>query len=209
MRVYDDIVRWLAIRDRFDDWREDAAEYCRGRSAWVRGAFTLYLVYAGIRHLADPMYRSWFGGITLVFHEMGHIVFSPFGRTSMLLGGSIMQLLVPLVAALYLLVKQRDWFGLAVGQTWLSFSAWDLATYVGDANKENLPLVSLGGTPEHDWSTLLTQWHLLNACDTLAAALRAFAFTLWIVAMALAIWLVVTMARAPNVPPRAVQTALQ
>ncbi len=195
MPTYDDIVQWLALRERFDVWRDDAAEYCQGRRPWARGVMTLYLVYAGVRHLADPMYRSWFAGITLVFHEMGHIVFSPFGRTMTILGGSVMQLLVPTVAALYLLLVQRDWFGLAVGQAWLAFSGWDLATYVSDANKENLPLVSLGGVPEHDWSTLLTQWHLLNSCDTLATATRVAAFTCWALAMALAIWLVAKMAR--------------
>ena len=187
------------MRETIAALRDDAADYCHGRSPWGRGLVALYLAYAGVRHLADPLYRSWFGGITLAFHELGHIVFAPFGRTLMLLGGSIMQLLIPFAAAIYLLVRQRDWFGLAVGQAWLAFSTWEVATYIDDANKEQLPLVSMGGVPEHDWSTLLTQWHLLNVCEGIATATRCLAFLVWALALALGGWLIWRMVRSPDV----------
>ncbi|MBX3182386.1 MAG: hypothetical protein KIT72_08945 [Polyangiaceae bacterium] len=168
---------------------EDAVDYAEeGRSPWARGALALYLAYAGVRHLADPLYRSWFAGLTLGLHELGHIVFAPFGRTWMLLGGSLMQLIVPAVVAVYLLVRQRDWFGIWVGQAWLAFSAWEVATYVEDANKERLPLVSFSGRYEHDWSMLLTDWRLLNSCDTIATVIRVGAFLTWATAM-VAAWL--------------------
>lgn len=199
----------MSIRDQVDGLREDAREYCEGRSPWVRAAFAVYLFYGGVRHVADPLYRTWFGGITLVFHEMGHVIFSAFGRTPMILGGSVMQLVVPLVAAIYLLLRQRDWYGLAVGQAWLAFSAWDLATYVADANKELLPLVSMGGTPEHDWSTLLTQWHCLNACESFAAVIRGFAFLTWASSIVLAGWLILTMYRSPAPPPTLVKLSIR
>jgi hypothetical protein len=53
-----------------------------------------------------------------------------------------------------------------------------------------------GGIPEHDWSTLLTQWHELNSCDTYAFALRVCAFFVWAFALALACWLLWNMVRA-------------
>jgi hypothetical protein len=182
------------LRDVVEALRDNAADYCRGRSPWARGGLAVYLAYAGVRHLADPLYRSWFAGITLAFHELGHIVFAPFGRTLMLLGGSILQLFIPFVAGAYLLLRQRDWFGLLVGQSWLAFSTWELATYIDDANKERLPLVSMGGAAEHDWSALLTQWHLLNSCETIATATRGAAFLLWATAMAATTWLLWRMA---------------
>lgn len=185
-----------AVRDVFEAWGDEALEYCEGRSPWARAGLAAYLVYAGARHVANPLYRSWFAGITLAFHEMGHVLFSGFGRTWMFLGGSLMQLLVPLAAGAYLLLRQRDWFGVAVTQSWLAFSLWELATYVGDANKEQLALVSLGGNPEHDWSTLLTQWHCLNACDAYATLLRVVAFVTWSTAIALAVALLVRMEQA-------------
>src|SRR5690606_15238878 len=110
------------------------------------------------------------------------------------LGGSIMQLVVPFAAGVYLLLRQRDWFGLLVGQSWLAFSTWELATYIDDANKGRLALVSMGGVAEHDWSTLLTEWHLLNSCGAIATATRGLAFLLWTTAMAATAWLLWQMA---------------
>ena len=50
----------------------------------------------------------------------------------------------PLVAALYLWLRQGDFFGLAVGGPWPSFSLLELAIYVVCARRENLPLVGFG-----------------------------------------------------------------
>lgn len=142
------------------------------------------------------MYRSWFAGLTLVIHEFGHLLFAPFGQTLMLLGGSITQVTAPVLVAAYLLFRQGDWFGLAVGLAWLSFSSFELATYVGDANKGQLPLVGFGSDVLHDWDTLLTQWHLLNHCDTFATLLRVGAAVVGLSSLGFALWLLVSMHRA-------------
>ncbi|MFW5739517.1 MAG: hypothetical protein ACOC1F_04045 [Myxococcota bacterium] len=176
--------------------RADALDWAEGRQALFRLPLLGYLLYAGVRHLLDPMYRSWFAGITLVFHEMGHIVFSLFGRTLMLLGGSIFQLTIPLAAGAYLLLRQRDYFGVTVGGAWLSYAAWELATYVDDANKERLGLVGFSDHPEHDWSALLTDWRLLNHCETIAAFVRVGAFAVWAASMLLGAWLCWVMYRS-------------
>jgi len=161
----------------------------------------LYLLYAGVRHLADPMYRSWFAGITLAFHEMGHIVFAPFGRTLMLLGGSIFQVTIPLLAALYLWLRQRDYFGAAVGGAWLSYATWEMATYIDDANKERLGLVGFTDHPEHDWSALLTSWRLLNHSQTIATAVDVVALIIWTASMTFAVWLCWVMFRSRQAGP--------
>lgn len=178
---------------------ENAAGSCEGKSTagcTARAALAVFLGYTGVRYLRDPFFVSLFDGITLVFHEMGHLVCRGFGHTIYILGGSMAQLVVPTAAAIYLLVRQRDWFGFAVGMAWLSFSGFNLATYIADANKENLPLASLSPEmPSHDWATLLTEWHVLNSCDTIATVVRVFAFSVWVAAMALSAWLVARMIR--------------
>lgn len=184
------------LREWAEGLVESVREWCHGRSPWARAPLAAYLLYAGIRHLASHDYRSWFYGITLGVHELGHLLFMPFGQTLHLLGGSLMQLVAPLAAALYLLLKQRDWFGLAVGGSWLAFSTWELATYVGDANREELPLVGFDDAPLHDWATLLAQWHLINQTDTIAAAIRVVALVLWVASMALGSWTLWLMWRA-------------
>lgn len=186
----------MTLRDTLEDLLDDARDWADSRSPWARLPLLLYLVYAGVRHLVDPMYRSWFGGLTLVLHELGHLLFSAFGQTLMLLGGSLTQLAAPTLVAVYLLLFQRDWFGLTVGVSWLSFSTFELATYVDDANKNQLALVGMGDKVLHDWDTLLTQWHLLNHCGTFAFALRALATLAMVAAFALGGWLLYRMARS-------------
>jgi hypothetical protein len=195
-----------AARGAFDAWRREAAVWCTGRMWAPRAVVLAYIAYAGVRHLADPLYRSWFGGVTLVFHEMGHIVFGFAGQTLQILGGSLMQLLVPAAAALYLRLAQKDRFGAAVCLAWLAFSTWELSAYIADASREELPLVGLGGKPEHDWSLLLTKWHLLNHDQDIAKAARVVAALLWgastLYAGTLCYWMWKNRARASTSPGR-------
>jgi len=195
--------RELAI-DLFEDaraWSEEGEKI----AAWRIFVLT-YFAYAGLRHIfASPPedYSDWFKGITLVFHEMGHILFLPFGRTMTVLGGSLNQLIVPIAAGAYLLIKQRDYFGAVFAKAWLALSLWDLAVYVGDAASENLPLVSMGsGEPHHDWATLLTQWNLLNHDGQIAAGIRVVAVITWLGALAFGTWLCILMLRAKPPPWR-------
>ena len=190
----------VTLRDTLEGLLDDARDWSDSRSPWARLPLLAYLVYAGVRHLIDPMYRSWFAGLTLVLHEMGHLFFSAFGQTLMLLGGSITQLAVPALVAVYLLFFQRDWFGLVVGVSWLCFSTFELATYVDDANKNQLALVGFGDKVLHDWDRLLTQWHLLNHCGTFAFILRALATVTMFAAFGFGGWLLVRMFRSGKVP---------
>jgi len=184
------------LRDYVAALWDDAMEWAEGRSPWGRLPLYLYLGYAGIRHAVDPMYRSWFAGLTLVLHELGHLFFRFFGRTLMLLGGSVFQLLIPALVALYFVFRQRDWFGAVVGASWLAFATWELATYVGDANKGQLALVGMSDDPIHDWDALLTGWHVLNHADTFAAALRVLAAGTCLAALAFGGVLLFRMLRA-------------
>jgi len=180
---------WDRAREFAETMRDDAREWATGRSALVRLPLLAYLMYGGLRHTFDSMYSTWFAGITLAFHEMGHILFIPFGRTLTILGGSIMQLLVPAAAGLYLLLRQRDWFGLSVSGAWLGYSQWEMATYMADAVKEELGLVGFSGNPEHDWHTLFGQWHILTHNEGIATFVRICAFATWGVSMTLGGWL--------------------
>lgn len=158
--------------------------WIEARESWIpRALLAMYLAYAGVRHMLNPLYGSWFSAITLAFHEMGHIVFIPLGRTMTIAGGSIMQLAVPLAAAIYLLKKQDDWFGFGVGLAWLSFATFELATYIGDAARMELPLVGFGGGYHHDWATLLTQWRVIDYCDGIATGVRVLGGAIWLFAM--------------------------
>jgi len=97
-------------------------------------------------------------GINLAIHETGHFVFMPFGEMMGFLGGSLFQILLPLVFVGYFL-KERDGFGAAVALWWVGLNFWDVSPYIADAQAQMLPLVG-GGV--HDWAVLLGEWGLLR-----------------------------------------------
>jgi len=110
--------------------------------------------------------------VNLVFHEAGHVLFSPFGDFLHVMGGSLGQVLMPLIVMLSFLVKDRDPFAAAVGLWWIGQSAMDISIYIDDARSLELPLLG-GGTgydnpDRHDWNNLLARLGLLDSDHVLA-----------------------------------------
>jgi hypothetical protein len=108
------------------------------------------------------------------------------------------QLLAPAAAGL-LLLRQRDYFGLAVAGAWLSFSLSELSIYIGDARAQQLDLLGLTSDPLHDWHYLLLRMGLLKFDGTIAFATRGLGFAILVGSVALGIWLLVAMARGRRV----------
>ncbi|HET7711517.1 MAG TPA: hypothetical protein VFL80_06270 [Thermoanaerobaculia bacterium] len=167
---------------------EEAREWCHGRSWIPRALLLLYLVYAEARFLIDPLSRTIFSGITLAFHEMGHLLFGFAGEFIGILMGSGMQLIIPLIV-IVVFYRQPDYFGMAVGGFWLSFSMFELANYVGDARAMDLPLVGFTDDPQHDWHYLLSTTGLLPLDTTLALLLRLAATATGAASLGFAVWL--------------------
>lgn len=111
----------------------------------------------------------------LVFHEAGHVLFSPFGRFMTVLGGSLLQLLVPIVCAVAFL-RQQNAVGAAVCTWWAGQNLIDLAPYIADARALRLPLLggATGAEVEgHDWEYLLGTLGGLHLDRTLGRAAQA------------------------------------
>jgi hypothetical protein len=112
--------------------------------------------------------------INLVFHEAGHVLFMPFGRFMMVLGGTLGQLLMPAIAGSVLLLKNRDAFGASIALWWLGQSVMDTAPYINDARDLDLMLLG-GGTGRdrpgmHDWENILLDLGLIEQERAIAAA---------------------------------------
>lgn len=162
-----------------------------------------YLAYIAIRSLNDYEYWTIFAGLTLGVHEAGHVLFSPLGELPEVAGGSIMQVAAPIIVALVFL-RKREYFGISVALAWLSLSLSNLATYIGDARNQDLPLVSLGSSdPIHDWHFLLGRFGMLGD-DSALSRLTDFASVLSLVAaVLLGVWLCLAMYRTSSSPPPA------
>ncbi len=133
--------------------------------------FTVKLCLASIRsNTAGNFFLHY---INLPFHETGHIIFRPFGRLLTSMGGSITQLLLPLICLVTLLIKTRDAFGASVAFWWFGENFLDMAPYIDDARRLTLPLVG-GNTGKtspygfHDWEFILAELGLLRYDHALA-----------------------------------------
>ncbi|MBP8117252.1 MAG: hypothetical protein KAY09_05910 [Nitrospira sp.] len=124
----------------------------------------LGLVLWGWRFITTPLETNYTGEsflhlVNLPFHEAGHVLFMPFGRFMTILGGSLGQILMPLVCLGTFLFKTRDPFGGSVALWWTAENFMDVAPYINDARAMDLLL--LGGftgkeVDAHDWNNLLT-----------------------------------------------------
>jgi hypothetical protein len=96
--------------------------------------------------------------VNLAFHEAGHIFFRPLGSTMMYLGGTLGQLLVPLLLAGYFLLGQQRPLGSAFCLWWAGQNLANISVYMADARSLALPLVGGG---DHDWNELFYRFGLL------------------------------------------------
>lgn len=95
----------------------------------------------------------------LYIHEAGHFFFRLFGDTLYILGGSIMQVLVPFV---WFLVARHEESALApVAAYFTGLSLVDVSVYVRDAETRILPLLG-GHHSKHDWATFLGDHDMLD-----------------------------------------------
>src|SRR5690606_33773380 len=84
----------------------------------------------------------------LAFHEAGHLLFGAFGPWVGILGGTLGQLLAPLVAAAAFW-RRGATTSLAIALVWFFENFMNIARYVADARARELPLVGGG---DHDWT---------------------------------------------------------
>lgn len=179
------------------------AEWAAGRSWLVRAPVLAWLGWLLTRYWDDRSYFSIWHGINLGFHEAGHVLFSPFGWTLGVAGGTLLELAIPVVAGA-LLYRQRDWFGVAVAACWLGIVCFEVATYAGDARTLALPLVSPFGSPGaagHDWANLLRHWGLLQHTDLIAATWEWAGRLVMAAGIAFGAWTLWLMAR-PGTPSK-------
>ena len=131
--------------------------------------------------------RSWFHNVDLIFHEAGHMIFIPFGRTMSILGGSLFQVLLPLILMFAFLIKNKDGFAASLCLRWAGQSMMDIAPYIADARALRLPLLG-GGTGadsigRHDWQNLLRQWGFLEYDIEIASVVDAVGSGILLIAL--------------------------
>jgi hypothetical protein len=152
------------LEEQFGEWKPVSRP---AGIAWLC-FYSLFLIYAFTS-------RSGFlilDYVNLIIHEGGHFFFSWFGETIHILGGTLGELIVPLLCAVYFF-WQRETTGFAFCSFWFFENFPYIGTYMADARTASLQLV---GSDESDWTILFTQWGLLAQDQKIGATMRTLGF---------------------------------
>jgi hypothetical protein len=159
-----------------------AAQVTPATAARLRRGLVVALSAWAVLHLRSEDAYGLLDGVDLAIHETGHLVFAPFGEFAGYLGGTLLQLLLPL-AFVASFLRRGDRYAAYVVLAWVAQSLWNVARYVADARRQELPLVGGG---DHDWAYLLGEMGMLPHDTALASAIRAVGVFLFACAMVMA-----------------------
>ncbi len=148
-------------------------------SLFGRAVFLLALLFWGaplltysMRHLSDEersvsFFEAIIGNADYIIHEAGHPLFGLF-QIQMLgvMGGTLMQWLVPLGLLFAFRIRNKDAFASAIMLWWFGQSLLHSAPYINDARMQQLTLLGVGTSRDfditHDWGYILGHLGLLR-----------------------------------------------
>lgn len=148
-----------------------------GGIAWIV-FYVLFLLYAALDRTGFLIIDY----VNLMIHEGGHFFFSWFGHTITILGGTLGELIVPVLCAAYFWWK-RETTAVAFCGFWFFENFLYIGTYMADARTSALPLV---GSDESDWTILFGQWGLLAKDQQIGSSTRDLG---WLGMLAATAWL--------------------
>ena len=108
------------------------------------------MMLAGYFLKAALQQESWhfIDSVNLIFHEAGHWIFFPLGEFMGILGGSLNQVLMPLIFVIYFFIRRQKLSG-ALVLFWLGESIINVSICAKDALIMKLPLLG-GDSSIHD-----------------------------------------------------------
>jgi hypothetical protein len=180
--------------------------WARGRAWWWRLPLLAWFGYFFVQNLQSTEYGvNRTNPISLFdfgMHELGHVLFIPFGEFMTILGGSLFQCLFPLLW-MGVAIWKKWYFGACLCLCWFGINVYDVAVYAADAYARLLPLSTFSSDYDaaHDWYQILTRLNALDSVETVAAGLRTVAggaMTVGILAAAALLGLMIYSRRPAN-----------
>ena len=138
----------------------------------------------------DPMQGSFLDMVDLPIHETGHLIFRILGEFMGIAGGSLFQVIFPVVFVGYFL-WQRSYYSAAIVLLWVGQSILNVWVYASDAVVMQLVLTSGFTGSEgsfHDWNYLLDHFGMLGSTKTVAGIIRFIGTSTIIIASVLSIY---------------------
>ena len=155
---------------------------------YARAALLAALVIYGIK-LARMDIPSWEMAGSLIhlpmvpIHEFGHVMFRAFGDFMHSLGGSLFQVVLPLVFGNVFLLKNRDPFAASVMLWWTAVAVMDIAPYIYDALHPQHVLLTgrTGDDGPHDFIDVLSDLGVLKSAQTIGYGVHRLGVALMLV----------------------------
>ena len=148
--------------------------------------FSVYFLWIAY----DPMRGSFLDNVDLPIHETGHLIFRPFGELMMVAGGSLFQMIFPVVFVGYFVWRGQFYSG-AIVLLWVGQSVLNVWVYASDAVVMQLVLTSgLSGSEGsfHDWNYLLDHFGLLGSVKPVTGIIRFIGTSTIIVASVFSVY---------------------
>jgi hypothetical protein len=120
---------------------------------------------------------------SLVIHEAGHFFFILFGKFIYTLGGTLMQIMLPLFVAWYFFYNSYR-TGVQFSFLWLGQNLLNISVYASDARERALPLLG-GNKVYHDWHYMLSELNILKFDTEIGYFFLGLAVLFFIVALLL------------------------
>lgn len=132
--------------------------------------FSIYFLWIAY----DPMQGSFLDLVDLPIHETGHLIFRLFGEFMGIAGGSLFQVIFPVIFVGYFFWHEK-YYSAAIVLFWVGQSIINVWVYAADAVVMKLVLTSGFTGSEgsfHDWNYMLTRLGLIGSTKTIAGLIR-------------------------------------
>jgi hypothetical protein len=169
------------LLSRFNWWKVALVLFLASHSIFGSPHYTILGFLTG----ADPL-MGFLHNVNLIFHEAGHVLFMPFGRFLHILGGSLLQILIPAgLCSYFWFTHQR--YASAIALWWAGQNFLDVSIYIRDAQERLLPLLG-GEAVLHDWHFLLLDLRLLTQSEAIANLAYTTGILLYLIAIPWALY---------------------
>lgn len=155
----------------------------------LQSGLVLFLGYLAYHLIFDK--RPWIilDGANLLIHEGGHLFFGGFGMFISILGGTLIQIFIPVALILYFIFKQ-SYFSTFFSLFWLGDNLINISVYAKDAQSISLDLILGGGI--HDWNFMLSKLGILKLDYMIGSIFYFFGVTLLLISLFGMIYLIFT-----------------
>ncbi len=154
--------------------------------AWIKIIVALLAAGYFFYYATTPADWHFIDNVNLIIHEAGHWIFWPFGEFMHVLGGSLTQILVPLMFVVYFYIQGQK-YSASLTLFWLGQNFLNVSVYAGDAVKMQLPLLG-GDNVVHDWNWLLIYLGQLHNTNEVAGGIKALGIIILLLATVLSIY---------------------